>query len=157
MTLRDRFDEALKSAMLARDATAVATVRLIMAALKDRDINERSRGNIEGLSDIQIAELLQAMIRQRRESIKFYTEGNRPELAQQEADEIDVIKRFLPQQMSADAIAAAVDQAIAATGAGSLKDMGRVMGLLRQRFAGRMDFIKASAKVRQRLVQERRG
>ena len=156
MTLRDRLDEALKSAMLARDATAVATVRLILAALKDRDINERSQGNIEGLSDIQIAELLQAMIRQRRESIKFYTEGNRPELAQQEADEIDVIKRFLPQQMSADAIAAAVDQAIAATGAGSLKDTGRVMGLLRQRFAGRMDFAKASASVRQRLVQERR-
>jgi uncharacterized protein len=151
MTLRDRLNETLKSAMLARDATAVATVRLILAALKDRDITERSRGNPEGLDDIQIAELLQAMIKQRRESIQFYTKAGRAELAQQEADEIEVIKRFLPQQMSADAVAAAVDQAIAEIDAGSIKDTGRVMGLLRRRFAGRMDFSKAGARVRQRL------
>jgi uncharacterized protein len=151
MTLRDRLNETLKSAMLARDATAVATVRLILAALKDRDITERSRGNPEGLDDIQIAELLQAMIKQRRESIQFYTKAGRPELAQQEADEIEVIKRFLPQQMSADAVAAAVDQAIAEIDAGSIKDTGRVMGLLKRRFAGRMDFSKAGARVRQRL------
>ena len=151
MTLRDRLNEALKSTMLARDATAVATVRLILATLKDRDITERGRGNPEGLTDPQIAELLQAMIKQRGESMQLYTEGGRLELAQQEADEVEVIKRFLPEQMSVDAVAAAVDQAIDETEAGSLKDLGRVMGVLRQRFPGRMDFAKASAIVRQRL------
>ena len=137
--------------MLARNATAVATVRLILAALKDRDITERGRGNPEGLTDAQIAELLQAMIKQRRESIALYTQGGRPELAQQEADEIEVIKQFLPKQMTSDEVAAAIDRAIDETGAGSLKDTGRVMGILRGRFAGRMDFAKASAIVRQRL------
>ena len=137
--------------MLARNATAVATVRLILAALKDRDITERGRGNPEGLTDAQIAELLQAMIKQRRESIQLYTEDGRPELAKQEADEIEVIKQFLPKQMTPNEVAAAIDQAIDETEAGSLKDMGRVMGILRGRFAGRMDFAKASAIVRQRL------
>jgi uncharacterized protein len=151
MTLRDRLNEALKSAMLARNVTALATVRLILAALKDRDIAERSRGNTEGLNDIQIAELMQAMIRQRRESIKFYEEGGRPELAREEADEIEVIKQFLPRQMSADEVAAAVDQAITETAARGIKDTGKVMGLLKRRFAGRMDFTRASALVRQRL------
>ena len=151
MTLRDRLNDALKSAMLARNATAVATVRLILAALKDRDITERGRGNPEGLTDAQIAELLQAMIKQRRESIALYTQGGRPELAQQEADEIEVIKQFLPKQMTPDEVAAAIDQAIDETEAGSLKDMGRIMGILKGRFAGRMDFAKASAIVRQRL------
>ena len=144
-------DEALKSAMLAKDATAVATVRLILATLKDRDITERGRGNPKGLTDPQIAELLQAMIKQRRESIQLYTQGGRLELAKQEADEIEVIKQFLPKQMTSDEVAAAIDRAIDETGAGSLKDTGRVMGILRQRFAGRMDFAKASAIVRQRL------
>jgi uncharacterized protein YqeY len=151
VTLRDRLNDALKSAMLARNATAVATVRLILAALKDRDITERGRGNPEGLTDAQIAELLQAMIKQRRESIALYTQGGRPELAQQEADEIEVIKQFLPKQMTPDEVAAAIDQAIDETEAGSLKDMGRIMGILKERFAGRMDFAKASAIVRQRL------
>jgi uncharacterized protein YqeY len=151
VTLRDRLNDALKSAMLARNATAVATVRLILAALKDRDITERGRGNPEGLTDAQIAELLQAMIKQRRESIALYTQGGRPELAQQEADEIEVIKQFLPKQMTPDEVAAAIDQAIDETEAGSLKDMGRIMGILKGRFAGRMDFAKASAIVRQRL------
>ncbi len=151
MTLRDRLNEALKSAMLARNATAVATVRLILAALKDRDIAERSRGDTTGLTDIQIAELLQAMIKQRRESMQLYAQGGRPELAQQEADEIEVIKQFLPTQMSTDEVAVPVDQAIAETAATGLKDIGRVMALLRQRFAGRIDFTKASALVRQRL------
>ena len=151
MTLRDRLNDALKSAILARDATAVATVRLILAALKDRDITERGRGNPEGLTDAQIAELLQAMIKQRRESIQLYTQGGRPELARQEADEIEVIRQFLPKQMTSDEVAAAIERAIDETEAGSLKDMGRVMGILRERFAGRMDFAKASAIVRQRL------
>ena len=151
MTLRDRLNEALKSAMLARNATARATLRLILAALKDRDIAERSRGNTEGLNDIEIVDLLQAMIRQRRESMQLYAQGGRPELARQEADEIEVIKEFLPKQMTSDEVAAVIGRAIAETGAGGLKDMGRVMGILKKRFAGRMDFAKASAIVRQRL------
>ena len=151
MTLRDRLNDALKSAMLAKNATAVATVRLILAALKDRDIAERGRSNPEGLTDAQIAELLQAMIKQRRESSALYTQGGRPELARQEADEIEVIKQFLPKQMTPDEVAAAIDQAIDETEAGSLKDMGRIMGILKGRFAGRMDFAKASTMVRQRL------
>jgi hypothetical protein len=151
VTLRDRLNEALKSAMLARNATAVATVRLILAALKDRDITERGRGNPEGLTEAQIVELLQAMIKQRRESMQLYTQGGRLELAQQEADETEVIKQFLPEQMTSDEVSAAIERAIDETEAGSLKDIGRVMGVLRQRFPGRMDFAKASAMVRQRL------
>jgi uncharacterized protein len=151
MTLRDQINEALKSAMLERDATAVATVRLILAALKDRDISERSRGNPEGLNDAEILELLQAMIKQRGESMRLYAQGGRPELAKQEADEVEVIKRFLPEQMSPDAVATAVDQAIDETAASSLKDIGRVMGVLRQRFPGRMNFAKAGEMVRARL------
>jgi uncharacterized protein YqeY len=151
VTLRDRLNEALKSAMLARNATAVATVRLILATLKDRDIAERGRGNPEGLTDAQIEELLQAMIKQRRESMQLYTQGGRLELAQQEADETEVIKQFLPEQMTSDEVSAAIERAIDETEAGNLKDIGRVMGVLRQRFPGRMDFAKASAMVRQRL------
>lgn len=151
MTLRDRLNEALKSAMLAKDATALATVRLILAALKERDIIERGRGNAEGINDIQITELLQSMIKQRRESSQLYTQGGRPELAQQELDEIEVIKQFLPKELSAEEVAAAIDEAIAETAAAGLKDIGRVMAFLRQRFAGRMDFAKVSALVRQRL------
>ncbi len=157
MTLRDRLNEALKSAMLAKDTTALATVRLILAALKERDIAERSRGNSDGISDVQLTGLLQAMVKQRRESSHLYEQGGRPELARQELDEIEVIKQFLPKQMSAEEVADAVDRAIAETAAGSLKDIGRVMALLRQRFAGRMDFAKAGATVRQQLVQEPRG
>jgi uncharacterized protein len=149
--LRARFNDELKAAMKAKDPRAVSTVRLILAALKDRDIAARSRGITEGIGDDEIGDLLQKMIRQRRESIELYQQGKREDLAQQEREEIAIIERFLPQQMSESETAAAVSALIAELGAGSIKDMGRVMAALKQRHAGQMDFSKASALVKERL------
>jgi uncharacterized protein YqeY len=149
--LRQRLNEALKIAMLGKDARSVSTVRLILAALKDRDIAARSRGVTTGIADDEILQLLQSMIKQRRESIVLYEQGARLDLARQEAEEITVIERFLPAQMSADDIAEAVSAMIAEIGAGGLKDMGRTMTALKERYAGRMDFTKASAIVKQQL------
>jgi uncharacterized protein YqeY len=149
--LRARFNDELKAAMKAKDPRAVSTVRLILAALKDRDIAARSRGITEGIGDDEIGDLLQKMIRQRRESIELYQQGKREDLAQQEREEIAIIERFLPQQMSESETAAAVSALIDELGAGSIKDMGRVMAALKQRHAGQMDFSKASALVKERL------
>jgi uncharacterized protein len=149
--LRARLNEELKTAMKAKDQRAVSTVRLILAALKDRDIAARTRGNTEGIGDEEIADLLQKMIRQRRESIELYQQGKREDLAQQEREEIAVIERFLPRQMSDAEMAEAVTAVVAELGAGSIKDMGRVMAALKQRYAGQMDFSKASALVKERL------
>ena len=137
--------------MRAHDQRATSTLRLILAALKDRDIAERGKGNPDGLSDEQILGLLQSMIKQRGESIRLYEQGNRPDLAKQEADEIAVIEQFLPAQLDDDATAQAVDAVLAESGAKTLKDMGRVMAMLKERFAGQMDFAKAGALVKQRL------
>ncbi len=149
--LRTRLDEGLKSAMRARNERAVSTMRLILAALKDRDIAERGKGNPAGLSDEQIQGMLRSMIKQRQESIRLYEQGGRPELARQEAEEITVIEQFLPTLMSEAAMADAVAQVIGETEAKTLKDMGRVMGLLKERFPGQMDFAKAGALVKQHL------
>lgn len=149
--LRARLDEGLKAAMRARDACATSTMRLILAALKDRDIAERGKGNTAGLSDEQILGLLRSMIKQRLESIRMYEQGGRAELARQEADEITVIQQFLPQQMNAQAVEDAVAGVIAETGAATLKDMGRVMALLKERYPGRMDFAQAGSLVKARL------
>ena len=149
--LRPRIIDALKTAMKSRNKAQVSTLRLIMAALKDRDIAARSNGNPDGVSDDEVLSMLQSMIKQRRESIKLYEQGGRMELAQQEAGEIAIIEDFLPQQMSQDKIAAAIDDAIAATEATSLKDMGKVMGALKADHAGTMDFSKASTIVKERL------
>lgn len=152
MTLRLRLSEALKDALRAREAATVSTLRLVLAAVKDRDIAERGRGHAAGLSDEQILSLLQSMIKQRQESIALYRQGGRDDLAAREAAEIAVIEGFLPQQMSETDIAAAIEAAIAEAGAASLKDMGKVMAILKQRFAGRMDFSQASAAVKARLT-----
>lgn len=149
--LRRRLDEALKSAMRGRDLCATSTMRLILAALKDRDIAERGKGNVAGLSDEQILGLLRSMVKQRQESIRLYEQGGRPELAQQEANEIAVIEQFLPAQMDPQAMDNAVAAVIAEAEALTLKDMGRVMALLKQRFPGQMDFAKAGALVKARL------
>jgi uncharacterized protein len=149
--LRDAFSERLKQAMRAKDTRAVSTVRLILAGLKERDVAARGSGNQEGILDAEILRLLQGMIKQRRESIELYRKGNRPELAQQEEEEIAVIESFLPKQMSEDEIAAAAKAAIAEAGAAGIKDMGKVMGLLRERHAGIMDMAKAGAIVKQLL------
>jgi uncharacterized protein len=149
--LRTRLDEALKAAMRARDERATSTLRLILAALKDRDIAERGKGNPTGLSDEQILRLLQSMIKQRQESIRLYEQGSRQDLAKQEADEIVVIEQFLPAQMDEQGIQEAVTAAIGELEAKTLKDMGRVMALLKERYAGLMDLAKAGALVKERL------
>lgn len=149
--LRQRLNEALKQAMLARDTRTVSTVRLILAALKDRDIAARSRGVTDGIGDDEILQMLQSMMKQRRESISLYEQGGRLELAQQEAEEITIIERFMPRQMSEAESAEAIKALLAELGATGLKDMGRVMAALRERFAGQMDFSKASAIVKGQL------
>ncbi len=149
--LRAQLEEALKVAMRARDQRAVATVRLVLAALKDREIAERTKGNTAPLDDAQILSLLQAMVKQREESIRLYREGGRPDLAAEEAAEIEIINQFLPPQMTADEIDAAVADVCDELQAGSLKDMGRVMVALKERFTGSMDFAHASAAVKRRL------
>lgn len=149
--LRDAFSERLKQAMRAKETRTVSTVRLILAALKERDVAVRGSGNQEGIPDPEILRLLQGMVKQRRESIALYNQGNRPELAQQEEAEIAVIESFLPKQMSEGEIAAAAKSAIAEIGAAGVKDMGKVMSLLRERHAGIMDMARAGAVVKQLL------
>lgn len=150
--LRERLDKALKEATLAKDTCATATVRLILAAIKDRDIAARSKEGGNEITDDEILALLQTMVKQRRESIDMYVKGSRQDLADREADEIDVIRRFLPEQMGDSAISEAVDGVITELNAGSLKEMGKVMTALRERYAGRMDFAKASAVAKERLA-----
>src|SRR5215212_7182313 len=125
--LREAFTERLKQAMRAKDTRTLSAVRMILAALKDRDIAARGTGNAEGIPEPEILRLLQGMIKQRRESIALYRQGNRPELAEQEEQEIAVIESFLPKQMSDAEIAAAAREAIAENGAAGVKDMGKVM------------------------------
>ncbi len=149
--LRVALGNALKESMKAKNTRTTSTVRLILAALKDRDIAAREKGNKDGIPDDDILGLLQSMIRQRRDSIELYEKGGRCELAQQEAEEIGIIERFLPQQMGEAEIAAAIDGVVKELGAASLKDMGRTMAALRERYAGRMDFSKASQLVKTKL------
>lgn len=149
--LRERFKEDLKDAMRAKDQRVVSTIRLITAALKDRDIAARPSGNADGISDADILSLLQGMIKQRRESAELYEKGGRPELAAQENEEIAVIERYLPKQMSADEVRDAIAAAVASTGAQSVKDMGKVMAALKAEFAGRMDFSKVGGDVKKAL------
>ncbi len=151
MALRARLNDELKISMKAKDPRATSTLRLILAALKDRDIAARDRGVTDGIGEDEIVEMMQKMVRQRRESIDLYEKGNRQELAQQEAEEIAVIERFLPKQLSDDEMREAVESTIAEIGASSIKDMGKVMGALKASYAGRMDFGKAGGLVKQKL------
>jgi uncharacterized protein len=149
--LRQAFTDRLKQALKAREARTVSAVRLILSGLKDRDIAARGHGNTEGISDGDIHRMLQAMIKQRRESIGLYEQGNRPDLAQLEREEIAVIESFLPRQFGEAEIEAAVNAVIGETGAAGMKDMGKVMAVLRERHAGVIDFSRASAIVKRRL------
>lgn len=149
--LRDEFTERMKTALRAKDTRTLSTVRLIIAALKQKDIEARPSGNSEGIADSEIQRMLQGMIKQRRESIELYEKGNRPELARQEGEEIAVIESFLPQQMDDSAIGAAVKAVIAELGAAGIKDMGKVMGALREKHAGVLDMAKAGAVVKRLL------
>ncbi len=148
---REQLPEALRASLKDKDERAVSTLRLIMAALKDRDIAARIKGNMDGIPESEILQMLQNMVKQRRESISMYEKGGRLELAEQEGEEIAIIQRFLPEQLDEAATKAAVDKTIADIGAGGLKDMGAVMGALRENYASQMDFGKASAIVKARL------
>ncbi len=148
--LRDDINSALKEAMKARDERRVSTLRLVNSTLKNADIEARGQGK-GPLGDDEILSVLQKMIKQRQESITLYEQGGRNELAQQERDEIAIISGYLPQQLSDDEVRAAIAQVITETGAASMKDMGKVIGALKARYAGRMDFGKASPLVKQML------
>ena len=148
--LRDRLTTEMKEAMRAGDKRKLGTVRLIQAALKDKDIELRGTGKGPA-SDDEILALMQKMIKQRQESVAMYDQGGRPELAEQEREEAKVIQSFLPQQMADDEIRAAIVATIADTGAASMRDMGKVVGALRAKYAGRMDFGRASALVKEHL------
>ena len=147
MGLRERFTEAMKSAMKSKEARRLSTIRLMLAAVQQQDIATRS-----DISDDDVLAVLARMIKQREESAATYETGGRPELAQAERDEIVVIREFMPKQMSADESREAVKDAIAAAGAASMKDMGKVMAALKERYAGQMDFAKASALVKELLT-----
>jgi hypothetical protein len=150
--LRQQINDALKDAMRRKDETAVSTLRLIIAAVKDRDIAARAKGNTDGISDDELLGLFQTMVKQRRESIALYEQGGRLDLAEQEAAEIEVIQRFLPRQLDESETRAAVAAVIDELGATGIKDMGRIMAALRDRYAGRMDFGRASGMVKAQLV-----
>jgi uncharacterized protein YqeY len=149
--LREKLTEAMKDAMRAKDQAALGTIRLILAKLKDVDIAARTEASREGVADDKILSMMQGMIKQRNESIALYEKGGRADLAEKEKAEIAVIERFLPQQMDEAAAEAAVREAIAAAGATSIKDMGGVMAALKSKYAGQMDFAKASAAVKKAL------
>lgn len=151
--LREKFKDDLKLAMKARNERATSTLRLIQAALKDRDIAARGRGKMDGIDEAEILSMLQGMIKQRRESIEQFEKGGRPELARQEQEEIAVIEGYLPQQIGDAEAEKAVKDLIAELGAASIKDMGRTMAALKERYAGRMDMTKASALVKQALTK----
>jgi uncharacterized protein len=149
--LRDDINTALKTAMKAGDARRVSTLRLVNAAFKNADIEARGQGK-GPLGEDEMLALLQKMIKQRHESVELYDKGGRAELAQQERDEIAIIAGYLPKQMSEDEVKAAIAAAIADTGAAGMKDMGKVIAALKGKFAGKMDFAKASGLVKGMLT-----
>lgn len=149
---RTELNNSMKDAMKAKDEITLGTVRMILAKVKDQDIAVRSSGNQDGITDGEIASLMQGMIKQRQESAKMYKDGGRPELAEQEEKEISVIQRFLPKQLSDEEVQTVVEELIASTGAASVKDMGKVMGELKARYAGQLDMGKAGAVIKQKLA-----
>lgn len=151
MALREKILDSTKEAMKAKDKVALSTLRLISAAIKDRDIAARADDRCGGIEDPEILSLLAKMVKQREESAKVYDDNSRPELADQERAEIDVVRRFMPQELTEDEMKAAVAQTVESIGATCLKDMGKVMGQLKGDYAGRMDMGKAGALVKQAL------
>ncbi len=148
--MRDKLSNAMKDAMKAKEARRLSTVRLIQTAIKDRDIANRGLGK-DPVSDDDILQILQKMIKQREESAKIYSEGGREELAEQEREEITIIRGFMPEQMSDDQVLEACKGVIAEISALGLRDMGKCISVLKERYAGQMDFAKASAMVKDLL------
>jgi len=148
--LRDDINKALIEAMKAKNERAVSTLRMVNSTLKNADIEARGTGK-PPLGDAEVLSVLQKMIKQRQESVELYQKGGRADLVKQEQDEIAIISGYLPKQMSEAEMAAAIDAAIKDTGAAGMKDMGRVIGALRAKYAGQMDMAKASALVKGKL------
>jgi uncharacterized protein len=148
--MRDDINNAVKEAMKARDERKLSTLRMVNATIKNADIEARGQGK-PPLSDAELLGVLQKMIKQRHEAVELYDKGGRAELAAQEREEIAVISAYLPKQMSDDDVKAAISAAIAETGAGGMKDMGKVIAALKAKFAGQMDFARASGLVKAAL------
>lgn len=153
MELRARVTAAMKQAMKDKDSARLSTIRLINAAIKDRDIALRGEGRDDGVGDAEILSILAKMVKQRRESAKTYEEGGRLDLAERELAEITVIEDFLPRKLSDEEVTRAVDAAVAEVGADSIRDMGRVMGSLKAKYSGQMDFGAVGALIKARLAQ----
>ncbi|PVA10080.1 glutamyl-tRNA amidotransferase [Pelagivirga sediminicola] len=151
-TLRDRIEAALKQAMRDRDSERLATLRLINAAIKDQEIAGRGKGGDGGLSDDDVLAILGKMTKQRQESVRAYEEGGRIDLAEREQAEVAIIAEFLPRQLPDDEVEAAIDQAIADTGATSIRDMGKIMGVLKAKYTGQMDFGEVGPRIKDRLA-----
>ena len=153
MTLRERVNTTLKQAMRDKDASRLATLRLINAAIKDQDIAARATGNDDGVGDTEVLAILGKMTKQRQESVRAYEEGGRIDLAERERAEVAVIEEFLPRQLNDAEVAEAVNKAITDSGASSIRDMGKVMGLLKQQYTGQIDFGAVGPQVKDRLCQ----
>lgn len=151
MTVRERIAAALKDAMKSREADRLSTLRLINAAIKDKEIALRGDGGEGSVGDAEVMTILGRMVKQRQESVRAYEEGGRLELAEKEQAEIKVIEEFLPRQLSAEEVDAAVGSAIAEVGASSIRDMGKVMAVLKSKFAGQMDFGAVGPMVKDKL------
>ena len=152
MDLRTRLNTSVKQAMRDKDSARLSTLRLINAAIKDRDIAARGEGNEDGVGDDEVLGILGKMVKQRRDTAKTYEEGGRLDLAERELSEIGVIEEFLPRKLTDDEVTAAVDAAVAETGASSIRDMGRVMGALKSKYTGQMDFGAVGGMVTDRLA-----
>ena len=152
MGLREQFNEQMKEAMKAKDQKRLSTIRMINAAIKDKDIAARTETSREGISDDDVLGLLAKMIKQREESAAAFDTGNRPEMAAAEREEVAIIRSFMPKQMSPEESRAAIQSVITETGANSIKDMGKIMAALKERYAGQMDFGKASGTVKELLT-----
>lgn len=148
--MRDKLSEALKDAMKAKDTRRLSTVRLVQAAIKDRDITNRGAGK-DPVSDDEILSILQKMVKQREESAKIYEDAGRAELATQEREEIGIIRCFMPEQLCDDKVRELIQATVSETGAHGLRDMGRVMAVLKEKYPGKMDFAKASCTVKEML------
>lgn len=151
MDLRTRINTAMKQAMKDKDSARLSTVRLINAAIKDRDIAARAEGKENGVGEDEVLAILGKMVKQRRESARTYEEGGRLDLAEREEAEILVIEEFLPRPLSDEEVTAALDEAVAEVGAESIRDMGRVMGVLKSKYTGQMDFGLVGPMVKERL------
>ena len=150
--MREKLNSELKKSIINKDLAATKTIRLIIAAIKDRDIVVRTEGNQNGISEADIISLLKKMQKQREESIQLYSKGNRMDLVKSEEDEIKIIKQFLPKQMDDDEIVNLVREAIKLNDAKSIRDMGKVMSYLKENYSSKMDFSKASRYLKETLI-----